>query len=45
MPAEVTEHTGEIRGVKVRLVNVKVAGHTVEQVLLYDVAEAEGLKV
>ena len=45
MPAEVTEHTGEIRGIKVRFVTVKVAGHTVEPVLLYDIAEAEGLKV
>ena len=31
--AEVTEDTGEIRGVKVRWVTVRVAGHTVEQVL------------
>ena len=45
MPAEVSEHTGEIRGVKVRWVTVRVAGHTLEQVLSYDVAEAEGEKV
>ncbi len=43
MPAEVSEHTGEIRGVKVRWVTVRVAGHTVEQVFLYDVAEAEAV--
>ena len=43
MPAEVSEQTGEIRGVKVRWVTVRVAGHTVEQVLLYDVAEAEAV--
>ena len=40
MMAEVSEHIGEIRGVKVRWVNVNVEGHTVEQVLLFDVAEA-----
>ena len=33
MAVKVTEHTGEIRGVKVRLVTVTAAGHTVEQVL------------
>ena len=43
MTAEVTEITGEIRGVKVQYVNVSVAGHTVEQVLSYDVAEAEAV--
>ena len=43
MPAEVSEQTGEIRGVKVRWVTVMVAGHTLEQVLLYDVAEAEAV--
>ena len=41
MAAEVTEQTGEIRGVSVRWVTVKVAGHTVEQVLSFDVVEAE----
>ena len=41
MTAEVTERTGEIRGVNVRWVNVTVEGHTVEQVLSFDVAEAE----
>ena len=43
MPAEVSERASEIRGVKVRWVTVKVAGHTVEQVLLYDVAETEAV--
>ncbi len=43
MPAEVTERTAEIRGVNVRWVTVTVAGHTVEEVLLYDVAEAEAV--
>ena len=35
--------TGEIRGVNVRWVSVIVAGHTVEQVLAFDVAEAEAV--
>ena len=43
MIAEVTEQTGDIRGVKVRWVEVVAAGHTVEQVLSYDVAEAEAV--
>ena len=43
MTAEVKEHIGEIRGVKVRWVGVIVAGHTVEQVLSFDVAEAEAV--
>ena len=43
MTAEVKEHIGEIRGVKVRWVDVIVAGHTVEQVLSFDVAEAEAV--
>jgi len=43
MAAEVTEQTAEIRGVSVRLVTVTVAGHTVEQVLSFDVAEAEAV--
>ena len=37
MTAEVTERTGEIRGVNVRWVSVVVTGHTVEQVLSFDV--------
>ena len=41
MRTEVTEQTGEIRGVRVRWAEVKLAGHVVEQVLSYDVAEAE----
>ena len=43
MTAEVKEHIGEIRGVKVRWIDVIVAGHTVEQVLSFDVAEAEAV--
>lgn len=43
MPAEVAELTGTIRDVSVRLVSVNVEGHTVEQVLSYDVAEAEAV--
>ena len=43
MVAEVTEQAGEIRGVNVRWVNVVVAGHTIEQVLSFDVAEAEAV--
>ena len=43
MTAEVTEHTGEIRGVNVRWVFVMVEGHTVEQVLSFDVTEAESV--
>ena len=43
MTAKVTERTGEIRGVNVRWIEVTVEGHTVEQVLLYDVAEAEAV--
>ncbi len=43
MTANVTEQTGQIRGVNVRWVKVIVAGHTVEQVLSYDVAEAEAV--
>ncbi len=41
--ASVTETTGEIRGVQVRWVSVVVSGHTVEQVLSYDIAEAEAV--
>ena len=41
MTADVTEGTFKVRGVNVRFVNVIVEGHTVEQVLMYDVAEAE----
>ena len=43
MTADVNERSGEIRGVKVRWVNVVLAGHTVEQLLSYDVAEAEAV--
>ena len=43
MISEVTEETGTIRGVNVRWFNVVAAGHTVEQVLSYDVAEAEAV--
>lgn len=41
MSTEVIERSRDIRGVKVRWVDVLVAGHTVEQFLSYDVAEAE----
>jgi len=41
--AKTTEQTGEIRGVNVRWIEVAVKGHTVEQILLYDVAEAEAV--
>jgi len=41
MTAVVSEVSGEIRGVQVRWVRVAVAGHTVEQLLIYDVADAE----
>ena len=43
MTAEVTERTGQVRGVNVRWIDVIVKGHTVEQVLLFDVAEAEAV--
>ena len=43
MAAEVRERTGNIRGVTVRWVDIIVAGHTVEQVLSFDVAEAEAV--
>ena len=43
MLAETREREGEIRGVRVRLVEVVVAGHIVEQVISYDMAEAEGV--
>ena len=41
MLAEVKEHTGTIRGVTVRRVDIVANGHTVEQVLQYDIADAE----
>ena len=41
MTAVVTEFAGEIRGLQVRWVSVAVSGHTVEQLLIYDVADAE----
>ena len=43
MTASVREQTGEIRGVQIRWVHVTLAGHTVEQVLSYDIAEAEAV--
>ena len=43
MTAEVNEQSGEIRGVNVRWASVIVAGHTVEQVLFFDVTEAEAV--
>ena len=43
MTARVTEKTGQIRGVNVRWIHVVVEGHTVEQMLQYDVAEAEAV--
>ena len=42
MTASVTERSAEIAGVHVRWVSVIVSGHTVEEVLFYDVAEAGG---
>lgn len=41
MLAEVREAEGEVRGVQVRLVEVVVGGHIVEQAIVYDVSEAE----
>ena len=41
--ASVTEQSVEIAGVQVRWVDVVLDGHTVEQVLSYDVAEAEAV--
>ena len=43
MTAEVAEQSGNIRGVTVRWVEVTVEGHTVEQILLFDVTEAEAV--
>lgn len=43
MVAKVVERTGNIRGVAVRWVEVIVAGHTVEHVLSFDVADAEAV--
>ncbi len=43
MPAEVRETVGEIRGVNVRWAHVIVEGHTVEQILSFDIAEAESV--
>ncbi len=39
----VTDESLEIAGVKVRRISVLVSGHTVEQVLSYDIAEAEAV--
>lgn len=41
MLAELREREGEVRGVRVRLAEAVVGGHVVEQVIVYDVAEAE----
>ena len=41
MVAEVKENIGTIRGVNVRSLEVVIAGHTVEQLLVYDFSEAE----
>ena len=43
--AEVNGRTGEIRGVKVRLIFVHMEGEILQQALSIDVAEAEGIKV
>ncbi len=43
MTASTTEQTVEVAGVQVRWLKVTVSGHTVQQVLLYDVAEAEAV--
>ena len=43
MVAKVSERTAEIRGVNVRWISVFESGHTIEQVLLYDTAEAEAV--
>ena len=38
---ETTETSGEIRGVTVRWIKAFVSGHCIEQMLMYEVAEAE----
>ncbi len=43
VPAAVEEKTVEIAGVRVRWVSIIVEGHTVEQLLFYETAEAEGV--
>ena len=43
MVAETREHSVDIRGVTATLVEVVVAGHTVEMVLSYDLEEAEAV--
>ena len=43
MTASTTEETVEVAGLQVRWLKVIVSGHTVQQVLLYDVAEAEAV--
>ena len=43
MTAEVREETNQIRDVNVRWAHVIVEGHTVEQVLSFDVAEADSV--
>lgn len=44
MKTEVVETIGEICGVAVRLAEVRVAGHVVEQALSYDISEAEAVR-
>ena len=43
MKTQVVEKTGEIRGVGIRWVDILVAEHVVEQVLSFEVAEAEAV--
>ena len=43
MTAEVREKTGQIRDVNVRWAHVIVEGHTVEQILSFNIAEAESV--
>ena len=43
MTTEVREEAGEIRGVNVRWAHVIVEGHTVEQILSFNIAEAESI--
>ena len=43
VPAAVEEETIEIAGVRVRWISIIVEGHTVEQLLVYETAEAEGV--
>ena len=43
MTESVTEESVEIAGVQVRSVSVSASGHTVEELLFYNVAEAEAV--